>query len=379
MEQDDPEARIAELERQLREVKAAANSDHSANYPYREDERAGTPALPEMTQSGGSQTHDATRLADAFMRAAAESDTSVREALERAGIRPGVTMKVNGKVVYHGQELPPNINYQNGFASPLPFDISADSLVRPQNANRRSRLGLDSPGDGFGAVAAAMGVPIAVGLGGSATLTAAIPASALWTSRFVCGAPNRLMLNTSHYSYKPSQSGTSVNFQCLAADGGHDVNWFMIMALQGLLIAVVLGGALAVGLAIRRRRRKQPLRASGVILASCLGALALAAVAWQVIAGSAVTQMPSGGSLTIDGNAETKTIACNDGHLTIDGREETVTVIGHCNRISVDGVIHHVTVDSVDAIDVGGLKNVVTYHAGSPEISAGGSNTVQRG
>jgi hypothetical protein len=90
-------------------------------------------------------------------------------------------------------------------------------------------------------------------------------------------------------------------------------------------------------------------------------------------------QMPRGGNLTIHGNGETKTIACNDGHLTIDGREETVTVTGHCTRLSVDGVIHHVTVDSVDAIDVDGLHNVVFYHSGSPQISGGSQNTVQQG
>jgi hypothetical protein len=90
--------------------------------------------------------------------------------------------------------------------------------------------------------------------------------------------------------------------------------------------------------------------------------------------------MAQGGSLTIHGNAETQTIACNDGHLTVTGREETVTVTGHCSRISVDGVIHHITVDSVDAVDVNGLDNDVTYHSGTPKVANSGfRNSVQRG
>jgi hypothetical protein len=90
--------------------------------------------------------------------------------------------------------------------------------------------------------------------------------------------------------------------------------------------------------------------------------------------------MAHGGSLTVKGNGETKTIACNDGYLTVDGRDETVTVTGHCARVSVDGVIHHVTVDSADTIDVDGVNNVVTYHAGSPHVTkSGAQNNVQQG
>jgi hypothetical protein len=58
--------------------------------------------------------------------------------------------------------------------------------------------------------------------------------------------------------------------------------------------------------------------------------------------------------------------------LTVDGREMTVTVTGHCARLSVDGVIHHITIDSVDAIDVDGIHNVVTYHSGSPKATNSG-------
>ena len=92
------------------------------------------------------------------------------------------------------------------------------------------------------------------------------------------------------------------------------------------------------------------------------------------------TQLPPGGTLAIDGNGETKNLACNDGHVTVDGREMTVNITGHCASLSVDGVIHHITVDSVDTIDIGGIHNVVTYHSGSPKVTnRNGLNTVAQG
>jgi hypothetical protein len=191
------------------------------------------------------------------------------------------------------------------------------------------------------------------------------------------------MVNTSHYSYRPGQSGTSVDFQCVGLDGARDASFFAIATLQGLIFALMMAGVVAVGLLVRQLFRRQPVRRWHVIAASGLGVLALAviaAIAWPVITGSAVTQVPAGGSLTVEGNGEAKTIACSGGHLTVDGRDETVTVTGHCGRISVDGVINHVTVDSVDEIDTEGINNVVTYHSGSPRIASGGShNIVQQG
>ena len=59
---------------------------------------------------------------------------------------------------------------------------------------------------------------------------------------------------------------------------------------------------------------------------------------------------------------------------------ESVTVTGHCASVAVDGVIHHVTLDSADAIAVDGVNNVVIYHSGAPKITrSGGQNTVRQG
>jgi hypothetical protein len=62
--------------------------------------------------------------------------------------------------------------------------------------------------------------------------------------------------NTSHYSYKPGQSGTSVSFQCVRDGDYYDVNDFAVFALQSLLAAVALFVALAVGRLIWRRSHK---------------------------------------------------------------------------------------------------------------------------
>ena len=44
------------------------------------------------------------------------------------------------------------------------------------------------------------------------------------------------------------------------------------------------------------------------------------------------------------------------------------------------GVINHIAVDSVDAIDVDGINNVITYQSGTPKITkSGGQNTVHKG
>jgi hypothetical protein len=87
-----------------------------------------------------------------------------------------------------------------------------------------------------------------------------------------------------------------------------------------------------------------------------------------------------GGVLSASGNAETRTIACNDGTLQLSGNSNTFTVTGHCRKVEVSGNYTHVTVDSADSIDAGGIYTVTVYHWGAPKITESGIGvTVNQG
>jgi hypothetical protein len=89
---------------------------------------------------------------------------------------------------------------------------------------------------------------------------------------------------------------------------------------------------------------------------------------------------PPGGSLSVSGINENRTIACNDNIVSVSGVSNTVVITGHCNSLTVSGVQNAITVDAVDSIDASGFDNKITYHSGNPKISnAGGSNVVQQG
>src|SRR3984893_7615322 len=89
---------------------------------------------------------------------------------------------------------------------------------------------------------------------------------------------------------------------------------------------------------------------------------------------------PPGGSLSVSGINENRTIACNDNIVSVSGVSNTVVIPGHCTSLTVSGVQNAITVDAVDSIDASGFDNKITYHTGTPKISnAGGSNVVQQG
>ncbi|GAB7067479.1 DUF3060 domain-containing protein [Mycobacterium hodleri] len=75
-----------------------------------------------------------------------------------------------------------------------------------------------------------------------------------------------------------------------------------------------------------------------------------------------------------------QTVSCNDGHLVVSGGATPVTVRGHCASLEVTGIDAVVTVDSADVVTLNGIDNHVTYHSGSPKIVSGGiDNTAIRG
>ena len=86
-----------------------------------------------------------------------------------------------------------------------------------------------------------------------------------------------------------------------------------------------------------------------------------------------------GQTVTVSGIDENKTVACNDATVTVSGIRNTVNITGHCVSVSVSGIENAITVDNADRIGASGFDNKVTYHAGTPQIDATGSNTVEQG
>ena len=119
-----------------------------------------------------------------------------------------------------------------------------------------------------------------------------------------------------------------------------------------------------------------------VIVAGWVALAVVAAVgaAADMTAGGGGASVPTGGKLSVGGNNVTKTIACNDGYLSVGGNANTITVTGHCVRLTVSGNGNQVTVDDADSITASGVSNQVTFHSGSPQIhNAGISTVVQQG
>ena len=101
-------------------------------------------------------------------------------------------------------------------------------------------------------------------------------------------------------------------------------------------------------------------------------------VASSIVTEVSATKIDPGGTATVSGSGN-QTVYCNDGHLTVNGGS-TVTVHGHCASLDVSGIDGVVTVDSVDTITLGGIDNRVTYHSGTPKVTNSGiNNTAVRG
>jgi Protein of unknown function (DUF3060) len=88
-----------------------------------------------------------------------------------------------------------------------------------------------------------------------------------------------------------------------------------------------------------------------------------------------------GGNLSVGGNRESDTLGCDGGgDLYLSGNSNTFTVTGHCASVTISGNDNHVTLDSADRIDAGGINTTVTYHSGTPAVTQNGINaTVQQG
>jgi hypothetical protein len=280
MDQQDAEQRIAELERELAQQKRIAELERQladARAGVGEADPAEQPATVSAAQMDAIDDHarrlaqalqvngwqaglsagpEAAPLREALRRAVVDAGLSqeqYRDALARAGLRGGPTIKIGGQVVYQHWDpsgpvyLAPSMRGAYGAAA-----FGGYGGQGGFSAPRRKLGGADRVGAILGVGGGGFGLCV----GAAAAVTAAIPSSALWMSAIVCDSGYQMAYNTSDYSYKPGQSGTSVSFQCVGDAGSYDVNDFAVFGLQFLLIALVVCAVGAViGLVWRRRRK----------------------------------------------------------------------------------------------------------------------------
>lgn len=248
--------RIADLERQLADAKSAAAEGQPVEQPAPVsaallraiDEHARR--LAQALQGGEPSGPQVGPLREALSRAvvaAGLSQEQYKDALARAGLRAGGTIKIGGQVIY--QHCDPS---DPVFLAPTGRRPYAARELGYGSAPRSKLVGADRAGAIIGMLGGAIGLCV----GGAAAVTALIPSTALWMSPVVCGSGYEMAYDTSHYSYKPGQSGTTVSFQCVNGDDFYDVNDLAVFALQSLLAALLLGVALAVGGLMWRRSHK---------------------------------------------------------------------------------------------------------------------------
>jgi hypothetical protein len=267
MEQQDAEQRIAELERQLAQQKRIAELERQladakagSGAPAPEpspvsaaemaaiDEHARRLAQALLSDGGWPPGPSVAPLREALTRAVVDAGLTqqqYREVLDRAGLRAGGTIKVGGQVVY--QRCDP---HDPVFLAPS--RLGGYTAQGPFGSPRSKLVG----GDRVGAIIGALGGGFGLCVGGAAAVTAVFPSSALWMSSIVCRSGYDLGYNTSNYSYKPGQSGTSVSFQCVGDTDYYDANDFAVFALQSLLAMLVGCVALAIGALLWRRSHK---------------------------------------------------------------------------------------------------------------------------
>jgi hypothetical protein len=87
-------------------------------------------------------------------------------------------------------------------------------------------------------------------------LNVSFPSSVMWMSAIVCRSAYRLEYDVSHYSYRPGESSSTVDYACVSGENVYDVNDFTVWGLQALGIAVVLCPWVVIGFLIWRRVRR---------------------------------------------------------------------------------------------------------------------------
>jgi hypothetical protein len=92
------------------------------------------------------------------------------------------------------------------------------------------------------------------------------------------------------------------------------------------------------------------------------------------------TSTETGGSLSVNDSAQTKTIDCAGRNVSLNGSANTLTFTGSCGALSVNGSRNVVAIEKVGQISVNGSGNRITWGSGDPKVSNNGTgNTVGKG
>ena len=217
MDQEDPEDRIAELERQLAQQKRIAELERQLADAKAADRADGTatgwqdPAHHATTE--GHQSFEISPRLDPARFVTPEELQS--EALRKIGI------------------------------SDSDWQAARQEAWSRRRRPRKRR---------FGVIALTLAVAIGPLYGVVAGVTAALPSSALWMSGIMCSSPYHLAYHNEGYHYGRAP-GFRGGFQCVSGDSSYHVNYFAISVLQTLLVVLVLFGVVAVGVLMWRRLR----------------------------------------------------------------------------------------------------------------------------
>jgi hypothetical protein len=204
VDRDDPEARIAELERQLADARAAAGEQRVADQPPHFSVKDAPTRRRRMHRSGPRRELN---LGNAFWWVVALTGPVV-----------GVTI---------------------AFGIPALLIAIAVCVVVAVGYLALERGNFDGEKIMGGLLGVMGGVA-----GGASVLTFTLPSSALWMSGIVCSGSHTMENRGPH-------------FQCVSDAGSHTVNILAVMGLQALLIAVVLCAVVAVGVVAQRQLRKR--------------------------------------------------------------------------------------------------------------------------
>jgi hypothetical protein len=266
MDQDDPEKRVAELERQLAEQKRVAELERQLaeakavgqgqQNPAPVQSQWPTPGMPPPP-APPPQTGPPIGWKGAWVSV----DGGGFQQLGTPGTAGPLPPHTMEKVAEALGQVPsirgqPGFPGQGGFGGQFRSPGQGGFGPPPAVSGRGFTIGRFGR---FLTIIVLLVVLIPSFVGGS-FLSAVAPSSTMWMTRIVCSSPYRLSYS-SRYSYGGNgrSSGASSSYECVSGTHTYPVNEFAVIALQGWLIWLVLCGAVAlVALIWRLRRRSSP-------------------------------------------------------------------------------------------------------------------------